>query len=117
MLLTGTAPRAGQDGTAACVAAVIEAPVALGLRPGQPAPSTGAAPPPGRAAAVVSCRAPTRIDRGRLRRVGATAIWLDRHGGWAETVRGNRGTRPWTTPLPQAWPRQRIDLPLAPAGA
>ena len=117
VLLTGTAPRAGQGVAAACVAAVIEAPVALGLRPGQPAPSTGAAPPPGHGRAAVPCRAPTRIDRSRLRRDGATAIWLDRHGGWVETVRGNRGNRPWTTPPPQAWPRQRIDLPLAPAGA
>ncbi len=116
VLLAETVPLNSEGTSVACVAAVIEAPIALGLRSGQPPPSTKGSSP--RRAAATDCFPPLlHIDRRRLRRDGATAIWLDRHGARMETVRATRGNRPWTTAPAQAWPHQRIDLPLAPAGA
>jgi competence protein ComEC len=111
VLLTATASGAGR--TSGCVAAVVVAPVALGLRPGE-APSR--ASPPGRPAAAPCPPAPG-IDRRSLARDGATAIWLGRHGARMETVRGVRGDRPWTVVPTGARPRRRIDLPMAQAGA
>ncbi len=43
------------------------------------------------------CGAPLVIDRWGLRREGAQAFYLSDRGIWVETVRGQRGDRPWTT--------------------
>ncbi|MDQ2101359.1 ComEC/Rec2 family competence protein [Azospirillum isscasi] len=43
------------------------------------------------------CRAPLVIDRWRLRREGAQALYLSDTGIRVESVRGQRGDRPWTT--------------------
>ncbi|HYD31019.1 MAG TPA: ComEC/Rec2 family competence protein, partial [Azospirillaceae bacterium] len=41
------------------------------------------------------CKAPRVVDRWRLRKEGATAVYLDRDGIRIETVRQARGERPW----------------------
>ncbi|WP_245986015.1 ComEC/Rec2 family competence protein [Azospirillum thermophilum] len=47
------------------------------------------------------CRAPLVVDRWRLRREGAQAIFLDPGGIRLDSVRGLRGDRPWTgLPVP-----------------
>ncbi|MDE2582082.1 MAG: hypothetical protein KGL52_10630, partial [Rhodospirillales bacterium] len=61
--------------------------------------------------------APVRVGRRRARRDGGIALWLGRHGARLETVHGRRGDRPWVAPPAPAWPRRRIALPFAPAGA
>lgn len=43
------------------------------------------------------CRAPLVIDRWRLRREGAQALYLSENSLRVESVRGQRGDRPWTT--------------------
>jgi competence protein ComEC len=112
---TGVVEREG------CVAAVIVAPVALGVRRGvaaRPAGAEGAvAATHRRLRPPFRCAPPLRIDPRTLRRDGATALWLGRHGARLETVRGVRGQRPWVAQPAPFWPRWRIDLPFAAAHA
>lgn len=56
-----------------------------------------------------ACRAPLVIDRWRLRREGAHALYLEAGGVRVDSVRDLRGDRPWTGSVP---PR-----PVSPSGA
>jgi competence protein ComEC len=60
-----------------------------------------------------ACRAPLVIDRWRLRREGAHALYLEADGVRVDSVRDRRGDRPWTGSVP---PRP-VSPPGSPSGA